>query len=184
MAQLQNMSTNFLMETLTELFTSVKDLNSRVNLITLTIRDKEIESRYIEAREQYYWSTIVLIEILREITVFIAILGGFFRDRDVLPSYAIRVIHYLILIFMYKQSLKRPRVKDFLPIIMILMYGTTVLLQPIIAIIKYDHQKVPFGDFFAITPVAQIIALFLACLVYSTKFWISGYVIIPLSLLF
>ena len=57
-----------LLERIKKTVTYFNELNSKVNLLTLTIRDKEMEEQYAVAREKYYWLTIVVIEVLREIT--------------------------------------------------------------------------------------------------------------------
>ena len=173
----------------------VNDLDSKINLLTLTIRDKEMEKQYLAVRERYYWETIFVIDILREITLYLTYLGGFFENRTLLPSYAFRITYYITIISLYKLSQKRPRVKDFISIIIITQSCLVQFNNPTIGILMRDAQgledvdmsyfeQYSYMQFTVIKPVVSILFLLKACFMYSTKFWIAGYVVIPISMFF
>ena len=107
---------------------TVSDLNTKINLFTLTIRDEEMKKQYAEARDQYYWLTIFIVEFLREVTMILTILAGFFKDRNPWISYIGRVFLYIIIAILYKASKKNPQVKDFIPVAVIIMYNILFIL--------------------------------------------------------
>ena len=89
-------------------FNKVHDLNTKINLFTLTIRDEKMEKQYTKARNQYYWETIIVVEFLREITMALAIFGGFLGDRSWYINYFARVLLYILLAISYKAIKKNP----------------------------------------------------------------------------
>ena len=115
---------------LSQFCNTVSDLNTKINLFTLTIRDEEMKKQYEKAREQYYWLTIFVVEFLREVTMILTIFAGFFEDRNFWVSYIGRVFLYIILAILYKASKKNPRVKDFIPVAVIIMYNVLFIMNP------------------------------------------------------
>ena len=92
-----------------KLLNKVHDLNTKINLFTLTIRDEEMEKQYAKARNQYYWETIIVVEFLREVTMTMVINAGFFKERSFEGNYLARAILYIILAISYIASKKNPQ---------------------------------------------------------------------------
>ena len=67
--------------------------------------------------------------------------------------------------------------KEFIPIILTLFYGLQFNFQPVGTKLYGEANN---EDWFVIIPVVYIIILVKICAIYSTKFWISGYIIIPI----
>lgn len=91
-------------EKLEQTWSSLLQIHKKVNLVTLVIRDKELSQEYKEVRLHHYWTFIVIADIVREIVMVLAILGGYFENRDLSPSYAARLIYYILIVLLYKVS--------------------------------------------------------------------------------
>lgn len=118
---------------------------------------------------------------MREVTLLLTYLWGYFENRPIWPSYMVRIQFYIILGSMYFMSKKRPRIKRFLPILLTVFYAVIFISNsPLNARREWKETN----DYYAIGPVWFIVSMFETCFEFSTKFWISGYIIIPLQCLF
>ena len=117
---------------MTQVWRNTVKLHKKVNLFTLVIRNEEMAKSYKEARQQYFWQSIIVVDFLREVALLLAILQGYFRNRSFVEQYIGRVSYYLMLFILYKISKSRPQIKDFLPIILTVAYNLSFLTLPVL----------------------------------------------------
>lgn len=117
----------------------------------------------------------------------LAIWQGFFENRDLKASYQGRLTYYLLMIVLYQLSKVRPVVKDFIPLVLTVFYNSLFIYAPIYILQENQMGRLDQADmakYVSLVPIGFYLWVVKICLVYTTKFWMAGYIVCPLFILY